>query len=579
MNVDVGSVSPMTAGPTPGPAGPAAEPGTAASGSGTVAAAVAASGAAAVVPVVPSPVDEPSQPQSSARSGRRLRPPLVLLVPAGIAGVVALLPLAYLVVRASERGAGVVADVLLRDRTALLVLRSLGLAGAVTAVCLVVGVSLAGLVARTALPGRKVWAVLVALPLAVPSYVAAFCWLSLFPRLDGFFGSALVLSLVSYPYVYLPVVAALARIDPAQEEVARTLGRGPLRTFLSVTVRQLRPAAAGGGLLVALYVLSDFGAVAMLRYDVFTRVIYTSYRSSFDPTPAAILSCVLVVLTVIILGAETRTRGRARYASLGGATRRPRLVALGAWAAPAVAWCAAVVGLAIGLPLVALAYWLGRGSSAGLDVAELSSAAVGTLWVSALGALLAVALALPVGVLAGRYRTRSASVFEQAAYAGHALPGIVVALSLVFLAVRYARPVYQELPVLVLAYAVLFLPAAVAAVRASVAQCPPVLEDVARTLGRTPSGVLRSVTLPLAGPGVAAGAVLVFLTCMKELPATLLLRPTGLETLATRLWSNTEVGAYAGAAPFAVALLVLAALPTALLGHAARPALGQVRHE
>jgi iron(III) transport system permease protein len=139
--------------------------------------------------------------------------------------------------------------------------------------------------------------------------------------------------------------------------------------------------------------------------------------------------------------------------------------------------------------------------------------------------------------------------------------------------------VYQEVPVLVLAYAVLFLPAAVAAVRGSVAQCPPGLEEMARSLGRRPAGVLRSVTVPLAGPGIAAGAALVFLTCMKELPATLLLRPTGMETLATRLWSNTEVGAYAGAAPFAVALLLLAALPTALLGLRWGPSAVEVARE
>jgi len=501
--------------------------------------------------------------------------PSVLVVPAAVAAAVALLPLIYLAVRASEDGLGTVADVLLRERTAALVLRSLALAGTVTAICLVVGVSLAGLVTRTRLPARPVWAVLVALPLAVPSYVAAFTWLSLFPRFGGFLGATLVLSLVSYPYVYLPVVAALSRIDPAHEEVARALGRGPLRTFLSVTARQVRPAAAGGALLVALYVLSDFGAVAMLRYDVFTRVIYTSYRSSFDPTPAAILSCVLVAITVLILWGEIRTRGSRAYARLGaGAARQHRPAPLRGWTAAALAWCALVVGLAVGVPLVAIGYWLARGSSAGIDVGELASAAVSTLAVSALGALLTVALALPVGALAGRYRGRRVRLLEQAAYAGHALPGVVVALSLVFLSVRYARPIYQEVPVLVLAYAVLFLPAAVAAVRASVAQCPPALEDVARSLGRTPGGVLRSITVPLAGPGIAAGAVLVFLTCMKELPATLLLRPTGMETLATRLWSNTEVGAYAGAAPFAVALLLLAALPTALLGHRWR-----TRHE
>jgi len=515
-------------------------------------------------PPATAPSPAPGTPRRPARRGRA---PAALLVPAGLAAGVALLPLVYLAVRAFEGGVGTVVEVLGRDRTVSLVLRSLALAGAVTAVCLVLGVSLAGLVVRTRLPGRRSWGVLVALPLAVPSYVAAFAWLSMFPRFGGFLGSTLVLSLCCYPYVYLPVAAALARIDPAHEEVARSLGAGPMRTFLSVTVRQVRPAAAGGALLVALYVLSDFGAVALLRYDVFTRVIYTSYRSSFDPTPAAVLGCVLVVLTVLIVWGENRTRGRAGYARLGGgAARRRTRTRLGFWALPAVFWCGLVVGLAVGVPLAALGYWLVRGSSAGLDLAEVSAAAVSTLGVSGLGAVAAVALALPVGVIAARYRGRSARLLEQAAYAGHALPGIVVALSLVFLAVRYARPIYQQLPVLVLAYTVLFLPAAVAAVRASVAQSPPRLEEMARSLGRSPAGVLRSVTVPLAGPGVAAGAVLVFLTCMKELPATLLLRPTGMETLATELWGRTEVGAYAGAAPYAAALLLLAALPTALLG-------------
>ena len=507
-------------------------------------------------------------PRSSPRRPRgRGRPSAALLLPAGLAAAVALLPLVYLVVRAIEHGLGAVAEVLMQDRTVALVARSLALAGSVTVVCLVLGLSLAGLTVRTRLPGRRTWGVLFALPLAVPSYVAAFAWLSLFPGFGGFLGSTLVLSLCCYPYVYLPVAAALARIDPAHEEVARSLGTGPLRTFATVTVRQVRPAAAGGALLVALYVLSDFGAVAILRYDVFTRVIYTSYQSSFDLTPAAVLACVLVVLTVLIVWGENRTRGRAGHARLGSGTARRRPPThLGGWVPLALSWCALVVGLALGVPLSALAYWLMQGSSAGVDIAEVSSATLNTLGVSAFGAGVAVALALPVGVIAARYHGRVARLLEQAAYAGHALPGIVVALSLVFLAVRYAEPVYQELPVLVLAYAVLFLPAAVAAVRASVVQSPPQLEEVARSLGRSPAGVLRSVTVPLAGPGVAAGAALVFLTCMKELPATLMLRPTGMETLATELWGRTEVAAYAAAAPYAAALLLLAALPTALLG-------------
>jgi iron(III) transport system permease protein len=510
----------------------------------------------------------PERAVRSRRGGGRARPPLVLLAPAALAAAVALLPLGYLAVRASERGLGTVADVLVRERTLRLVARSLALAGTVTAVCLVLGVSLAWLAVRTRLPGGRAWAVALALPLAVPSYVAAFAWLSLFPGFGGFGGAVLVLSLCCYPYVYLPVAAALERMDPAHEEVARSLGRGPAGTFGAVTVRQIRPAAAAGGLLVALYVLSDFGAVAILRYDVFTRVIYTSYRSSFDRTPAAILGCLLVVLTVLIVWSENRTRGRAGYARIGGGTARPRGPAVRShWAARAgLTWCVLVCGLAIGVPFGALAYWLAQGSSAGLELAELGTAAVSTLLVSGLGALLTVALALPVGALAARHRGRLPRLLEQATYAGHALPGIVVALALVFLAVRFAYPLYQRTPVLVFAYAVLFLPAAVGAVRASVAQSPPALEEVARSLGRSPADVLRSITVPLAAPGIAAGAALVFLTCMKELPATLLLRPTGMETLATELWSQTEIGAYAAAAPYAAALVLLAALPTFLLG-------------
>ena len=508
----------------------------------------------------------PRLPRASRRPARSL--PRTLVAPALLAAAVALLPLAYLAVRALERGPGYALGILADARTGALVARSLALAGTVTAACLVLGISLAWLVTRAQLPGRRTWAVLAALPLAVPTYVAATMWLSRFPTVQGFGGAALVLTLCCYPYVYLPVAAALEGADPALEEVSRGLGRSPWSTFLVVTLPQVRPAAAGGALLVALYVLSDFGAVQILRYDTFTRAIFASYRSSFDRTPAAVLGAVLVLVTVTVVAAESRTRGRAAYARVGGGSpRTPRRVALGRWAPLALAWCALVAGAALGVPVVTLAYWLVRGSSAALDLAALSSAALSTLAVSALGALVTTLLAVPVGILAARHgRRRLPRVLEQATYAGHALPGLVVALSLIFFAVRYAPAVYQRTPLLVLAYAVLFLPAAVGAVRASVAQAPPRLEEIARSLGRSPYRVLREVTLPLAAPGVAAGAALVFLTCMKELPATLLLRPTGTETLATELWLAVDVGRYAAAAPYAALLVLVAAVPTFALG-------------
>ncbi|WP_084959996.1 ABC transporter permease [Thermoactinospora rubra] len=494
------------------------------------------------------------------RAGRRI--PAALLLPALAAAVLSLAPIAYLLIRAVEGGPAGFAATLLRARTAELAARSLGLAAVVTALCVVVGVSLAWLVVRTDLPGRRAFGALAALPLAVPSYVAAYTWVAAFPGISGFGGSALVLVLCCYPYVYLPAVAALRRLDPAMEEVALSLGR----SRMAVVVRQLRPAAAAGGLLVAMYVLAEFGAVSIMRFDVFTTQIYTAYRASFNRTPAAVLGLLLVAVTVAIVLAEARTRGKAAYALRGAPPRRGSAVRLGRGKPAALAWAAAVAAAAVGFPLASIAYWLVEGASRRISASALAETVAATLGVSAAGALLCAALAVPVGIVAARHRSATARFLEQSTYVGHALPGIVLALSFVFFAVRYAYPLYQQWPLLVLAYAVLFLPASVGAVRASVLQSPPVLEEVARSLGRSPMGAIRQVTLPLALPGVAAGTALVFLTAMKELPATLLLRPTGMETLATQLWTQTGSGAYGAAAPYAALLMLLAAIPGFLLG-------------
>lgn len=480
--------------------------------------------------------------------------------------VAALLPVGYLSVRAAQGGWSAISDTLASTRTARLLFRSTLLAAAVTAASAAIGLALAWLTVRSDLPARPAWKVAAALPLAVPSYVGALAYVSTFPYLTGFRGSWLVLTLLSYPYVYLPVAASLERLDPSLEEVSRSLGTGPLRSFARLTLPLLRPPLAAGCLLVGLYVLSDFGAVSLTRYDSFTRVIYQSYRASFDRTPAAILGCLLVLLTAAIVILEGRTRGRARYHSLGrGAPRTPQVVALGRWRWPAVAFVAAVIGLALGVPALTLGRWITRGVQQGEGLTRTWRAAAGSVAASALGAGVTAAAAVPVAVIAARYSSRAGTAFERASYVGHALPGIVIALSLVFFSARYAPPLYQQLPLLVFAYVVLFLPLAVGAVYASALQAPPALDEVARSLGRRPLGVLRTVTGPLLAPGVAAGAALVFLTCIKELPATLLLGPTGFDTLATRIWSLTNDGSYGEAAVPALVLVALAAVPTWLL--------------
>jgi iron(III) transport system permease protein len=485
---------------------------------------------------------------------------------------IAQVPLVYLGVRtievARQRG---LAD-LFTDRMVQLAVRSLALAAVVTLGCVVLGVGSAFLVTRTDVPGRRAFGVLAALPLAVPSYVAAYAWVAAAHLVDptyvfeGFWAAALVLTLCSYPYVYLPVAAALVGVDPAAEEVSRSLGRGWWRTFTGVTLRQVRPAVAAGGLLVALYVLSDFGAVAILRTDTFTRAVFTYFELGLS-RPALVLATVLVALTVLLLAGETATRRRgARYARVGGGAGRPvTRLRLGSARGPATAALVAASALALGVPAVSLLRWFGAGVSRPGSLDEITSAAINSVWISLFGAGLTIVLALPIGLLVARAPGPLSTVLDRLSYLPHALPGVVIGLSLVFFGINVVPRLYQTGWLLALAYAVLFLPLAVGAVAAAAAQAPPELEQVARSLGRRPVAVFRTVTLPLTAPGIGAGAALVFLTCMKELPATLLLRPTGMETLATRLWRHTAVVEYAAAAPYAALLVAIAAVPTWLL--------------
>ncbi len=498
-------------------------------------------------------------------AARPTRPPLVLLVGGVVASVGVLVPIVYIAVRATDHGWGAFRDTLWRGRTAELLWRSVELGIVVTIASAVIGISCAWLVSSTDLPGRRFWQVALALPLALPSYIVAWAWIGWRPELAGFRGAAIVLTTISYPFVYLPVLGALRSADPGLVEVARSSGRRPLNVFLTVTLRQVRIAATGGSILVMLYVLSEFGAVSIMRYQTLTQVIYTSYRASFDRTPAAVLGCVLVAVAIVPLWLAVRTSASERVARVGtGVTRRASVTPLGAWRWPVCAAVASLLGISLGVPAWNLVRWMNQGTST-TPWSEVFDAAATTLWIAVITAGVTVLIALPLGLLSARYAGRFSRGVTTVAYAGHALPGIVVALSLVFFGIRYAQPIYQRLPMLIAAYVVIFLSLAIGAVHGAIAQAPPVLDEVARSSGRSMIVTWFTVTLRLAAPGIGTAAALVCIATMKELPATLLLRPIGTETLATRLWSKTDAVSYAAAAPYAIALVVTASIPTALL--------------
>lgn len=493
-----------------------------------------------------------------------------------------LLPAFYLLLRAIEAGADAWLN-LLRLRTLATLLRTLGLAFAVTALSALIAVPLAWLTARTDVPLRRLWAVLTPLPLVIPSYVGAYLLASalgprglvqgvleeLFgivrlPSLYGFPGALITLTLLSYPYLLLSVRATLLRTDPALEEASLSLGRSPWVTFWRVTLPLLRPALGAGGLLVALYTLRDFGAVALMRYDTFTRVIYVQYQS-FDRAQAALPALILIGVTLLFVTLEGRIQQRARYfQGERGAQRPPIQVALGWWRWPALLYCAGVVTCSLLLPTAMLIYWLVRGLLAGETTTDLGTAMWNAVLASGLAALVTVVAAIPVGLLVVRRPSKLSHLLERLTYSAYALPGIVIALALVFLGANHAPWLYQTLPMLVLAYLILFIPQAVGTVRSSLLQIHPSLEEAAHSLGKGAVRVFWSITLPLLRPGLLAGAGMVFLTAMKELPATLLLAPIGFKTLATAVWSSVSEAYFAAAAAPALLIVFLSSLPMML---------------
>ncbi|HLG71423.1 MAG TPA: iron ABC transporter permease [Chloroflexota bacterium] len=506
-----------------------------------------------------------ARPSTVSPGLARVRPPAGLVLAAALVGAVTLLPLGFMAVRIASIGGDQVVALLFRPRVGELLLNTGRLVVVATLASAIIGLGAAWLTERTAIPGRAAWAVLMALPLTVPAFVMSYSWVSLTPAVQGFAGAVMVVTLSYFPFIYLPVAAVLRNMDPALEEVARSQGCGMWKTFWRVTLPHARPALIGGALIVSLHLLAEFGAFDLLRFSTFTTAIYNEYQLTFDGPAASMLASVLAALSLLLLVAEMKVRGRAFASRVGaGTARRVVRYDLGRWTPCALAALAAVLLLALGVPLGTLAYWLIRGGAGADAFMPVMQATVTSLGLSLEAAVLTTACAVPVALLAVRFPGRLANGIERSTYVSQALPGIIIALGLIVVAVHYLRPVYQTTGLLLVAYGILSLPFAVVAIRAALAQVSPRLEDVARSLGCPPFKVLFRVTLPIIAPGLAAGATLVFLATVTELTATLLLAPTGTQTLAMQVWSNTDQLAYAAAAPYAALTILISALPTYL---------------
>lgn len=508
------------------------------------------------------------------------RPPWLLLLPAAVVGLSMLIPLVYLVLRAGQADFDQALALILRPRNLDLLRNTLLLTGGVLLVGSFLALPMAWLVTRARLPWPRLWTTLAIVPLAIPGYVMAYALLSIgghygfmnrvfgisMANIQGYWGAVWALALYTYPYLFLNVRAALMGLDSSLEESAQSLGYGRWRIARSIILPQLLPALMAGYLVVGLYVLGDFGAVALMRYEAFSYAIYNQYSGAFDRIYAAWLSLMLLALALSFVLLDVALVRKRRLASVGsGSGRRHAALPLGPWKIPAYAYMAFVLLASIGLPAMMLGYWLLQAVPDAAVWGRVLTTFVNSSSAALPAAVLAAGLSIPVCYLSVRYPSRLTALIERSTYIGYSLPPLTLALAMVFFALQTAYVFYQTLGLLIIAWVMATMVLAMGPIRSAILQVRPNLEEAARSLGYRRWGVFRYILFPRLNRGVLAGVVLVFLFCMKELPITFLLAPTGFSTLAVSVFTRTVEGQMAEAAPFAIAIMVFSGISVGMI--------------
>ena len=511
-----------------------------------------------------------------------LSSPLQLVTLASAALI--LLPLGYVTSQALSADPAVWSR-LWTTRIPELLTNTIWLSASVACLTLLLGVSTAWLVTRIEFAGRRLWEGALVLPLAMPTYVLAYIYSYLLgfggpvehvwqliagpeARIfspQSYLGATLVMTLDTFPFVYLLSRSALLNLNVSFEEVSRASGISRLKTLWLVTLPLMRPSIAAGLALVILYVVSDFGAVSLLRYQTLTYAVFQQMTGRSDNTAASILSLLLVGLALLFLVTERWFRHRSRFYQTTGRYRRPERHRFG-WLGTTLVtgYLALVVGASFGLPAYLLVIWsLSPEAQATIDN-RFFGFLLNSGFLAACAATGGVLIGLPLAYMANRRPSWLNLGCLQAAYAGYVLPGPVAALAVLVLCLNLTPFLYGSVLVLIVAYVIHFLPAGLQSLEPALQQITPNLEEVARTLGLGVRQTWQRVTLPLMRNGFIVAWVLMFLQTMKELPATLLLRPVGFDTLAIRVWMEASEEYYQLAAPSAL-LIVLLGLPTLLL--------------
>lgn len=502
---------------------------------------------------------------SLSRGARRERASQsALKIAVGVVVLLSLLPMGYLLVRAAQKPLPESLQLLLRAKTLDVLATTSALVISVVLLTLFFGVTIAAALHFVQLPWRSLLIIPTVLPLAIPSYVFTYTWIALIPGFSGLSAAIFILTLTTLPYVILATLAGLRSVDESQIEVARSLGLSYTEVFFRVVLPQVKGHISAGALLAALYAISDFGAVSLLNVESLTVTIQNMYRASYDRSAAAVISFVLIAFSTLLVIVDERVKARTPDGKMiKGAKSKNFLVKSQPLKYSTLAALILFATVSLVIPFyVLISRFLDN--QVAIQWREILTASISTISVAAFGALIALVLSAPLGILLSNRSDRFTRLTQRAITVGHGLPGVVVGLALVSIGSKIGF-IYQTVFLLALAYALLFLAKLVANISASLARVPSGVKDVASTLGMSQWMVIRKVVLPISAPGIGIGTILVFLTAMKELPATLMLRPTGFETLATQIWSSASINRFNEAAPYALILVLIAAVPTFLI--------------
>ncbi len=496
----------------------------------------------------------------------------------GLIALATLLPLGFLAVRAFS-DLTLTWEIIWRFRTLEIIGETLLLVVAVTALAAILGVALAWVTVRVKLPfGRAVSAALV-LPLLFPSFVMAMVMIEIYGTggvlegwfnalfgvnqrfaIHGFGGALFVLVMLTYPYFYVTARATMLRLDYQLENVAQSAGHGVWGTFRRSVLPFLKSGLLFSGVLVALYTLSDFGVVALLRQTTFTTVIYQQLESSVNLSLTAGLSVLLTVLAATIaFAAGVFGDGRVQYRVSPAAARPPTLFGgrFAVWGG--TIFCLFVILVALAAPFTVLIGWL-VGNIDGASFMALTGSMLGTLAAFAAGTALTVVAAYPIAAYVATSNGFVARMLTALFQIGYGVPSIVIALAIVLVGIHLVPVLYQSLIGMAIAYAIVFLPVAIGFLVTAIRQTDPRFVEAARSLGSSRRRIFFNIRLPLLAQGFFGAIVMVGVLIMKELPIALLLSPIGFKTLATSIWSSAEESFFSQAALAAI-FLVLISLP------------------